>query len=221
MVFPVLRVAFFPVLRFFTKRAVNIENLPKEGPYLIVCKHVGALDGFFLAAVAVPYLDKKIRFIAKVNEWGYVWKTMISSNWARVIEFLPEDRSRCLIDASDALTAGDIVALYPEGYLDELDHSSRPKTGAARLAIWKRVPIVPVGLQYDITVRSHRKVLNQFWRSVWNALKNPHSMVITFGKPFELTEYYGKEMNEDVLRSATEKIMGEIEALTHVNNINK
>lgn len=208
-------------MRFFMKRTVGLENLPKKGPFIIACKHIGSLDGFFLGAAVVPYLNRKIHFIASTKRWGYIWETLIAKKWGGVIQFFPEDRRRCLDEAREYLENGEIVGLFPEGYLYEYKRDNRGKTGTARLALWTKVPIIPVGLTYDITVENRVPVLYQFWKAVRNALKNPHSMVFTFGKPFELTEYYDKDITEDVLRESTEKIISKIEALTDVHNINK
>lgn len=220
-IYPIARVIFFPILRFFTKRTVGIENLPKKGPFIIACKHIGSLDGFFLGAVVVPHLNRKVHFIASVKRWGYIWETLIAQKWAGVIQLFSEDRGRCLVDSRKYLENGEILGLFPEGYLDEYKRNSRGKTGAARLALWTKVPIIPVGLKYDITVENRVPVLYQFWKAVRNAFKNPHSMVFTFGKPFELTEYYDKDITENVLRESTKKIINKIEALTDVHNINK
>jgi len=219
-VYPVLQAIFFPMMWFFIKRTVGLENLPKKGPYIIACKHISSLDGFFLATVIIPYVNKKVRFIASVKRWGYIWETLVAKKWAGVIQFFIEDRRKCLTDARTYLENGEIIGLFPEGYLSEYERNSKGKTGAARLALWTRVPIVPVGFNCGITVKNHVPVLYQFWKAVRNGLKNPHSLEMNFGKPFECTEFYDQEITEEVLHRATDKIINEIEALTHVNNIN-
>jgi len=220
MVYPITRLTFFPFLRLFIKKITGLENVPKKGPYIIVCKHLGALDGFFLAAVIIPHLKIKVNFVASVKRWGYIWEKLVAQKWAAVIQFYANDPGRCLADSRRYLENGQVIGLFPEGYLYDYKRNSRAKTGAARLALWTKVPIVPVGFNYDITVKNHVPVLYQFWKAVRNVFKNPHSLEINFGMPFELNEFYNKEITKDVLLDATQVIMDKIATLTKVNNIN-
>lgn len=203
------------------KRTWGFRNLPKKGPFIIASKHIGSLDGFFIIAAITSKLNKKLHFIASIKPWGRIWKYHIAQKWGGAIHFDKNNRAQCLVEAREYLEKGEIVGLFPEGYLDEYAVNHKPRTGAARLALWTKVPIVPVGLKYKITVENDVPVLYQFWKSVINSFKNPHSLVINFGKPFELSEYYEKEITKEILVEATDKIINKIEALTNIKNINK
>ena len=220
MVYPITRTIFFPLLRFFIKKTTGLENVPLKGPYIIACKHVGALDGFFLASVVIPRIDQKIHFLASVMKWGWFWEKVVAEQWAGSVTFDKEDRDRCLNTALEYLKKGEVVGIFPEGYLHEYERDHKAKTGAARLALWAKVPIVPVGLIYDITVRNDLPVLYQYRKAIKNALFNPNSLEINIGQPFELKEYYDQEMTGELLHKATDDIMDRIEELTKIENIN-
>ena len=220
MVYPITRTIFFPLLRFFIKKTAGLKNVPLKGPYIITCKHVGALDGFFLAAVIIPWINQKIHFVSNIAKWGWFWEKIVAEQWAGSIPFYKDNRQRCLEIALSYLKKGEIIGIFPEGYLHEYERNHTAKTGAARLALWAKVPIVPVGLVYDITVRNDLPVLYQYRKAIKNALLNPHSLEIHIGQPFEIKEYYNKEITRELLREATNTIMDKIEALTKVDNIN-
>lgn len=221
MVYPILRTFFFPLLRFFIKKTVGLENLPSKGPFIMACKHIGALDGFFLASVVVPRLNQKVHFIASIMKWGWLWEKVIAEQWAGCIPFDKNNRQLCLEMALRYLKKGEIVVIFPEGYLHEYKRTRKTKTGVARLALWAKVPVIPVGLVYNITVRSDLPVLYQTRKAIINTILNPHSLEIHIGQPFELKQYYNKEITKELLREATNTIMDKIKGLTKIDNINQ
>jgi len=221
MVYPITQAIFFPLLRFFIRKTVGLENIPLKGPYIIACKHIGALDGFFLASIIIPKVNQKIHFVGSVKKWGWFWEKVVAEQWAGSITFNKDNRKRCLGTALDYLKKGEIVGIFPEGYLHEYERNHTAKTGAARLALWTKVPIVPVGLVYDITVRNDLPVLYQYSKAIKNALFNPNSLEIHIGQPFEVKEYYNKKITSELLHEVTGNIMNKIKRLTKVDNINK
>lgn len=221
MVYPVTRKTLFPILRSFINRISGLENLPKKGPYIIVGKHVSALDGYLLAAALIPYLNQKIHFIANTRKWGWLWEKVVAQGWGGSIPFDTTNRSRCLSLAAKLLEDRKIVGIFPEGYLREYGRREyQARTGIARLAIATRTPIVPVGLKYDITVKNDLPVLYQYGKSIKNIIINKDSLELNIGRPFNLEMYYNKEVTKELLRKATDEVMSKIEDLSEVKNIN-
>lgn len=211
-----------PVIRFFIKKTTGLENLPKKGPYIIACKHLATLDGAFIAAVIIPYLNQKVYFIANIAKWGWFWENVVGVRWAANIPFDRDNPRLCLEIATDYLLKGKIVGIFPEGVIQEYDGKKRrAKTGTARLAIRTHVPIVPIGMSHDISVPSDLPGQIRIFRrrqAIKNILMNPHSMEINIGEPFTLSAYYDKEITQDMLEQATNEIMDKIDRLTKVNN---
>jgi len=220
MVFPISRYTWFPMIRHFVKKTYGLENLPKSGPYLIACKHVGSLDGVFIAVVIIPKINRKIHFIANIAPWGWLWEKVVAQWWHGGIPFLKENPRQCLDLGIEFLKKGEIVGIFPEGPFENFDKKHRrAKTGVARLAIWSQVPIVPVGLKYRLSQDSTFDKLRNRWHMIAHALKHPRSIEIYIGQPFELTEYYNQEIDKEILITATNKVMNKIEALTKVDKI--
>jgi 1-acyl-sn-glycerol-3-phosphate acyltransferase len=224
MVYPIARLTLLPLIRFFIKKTVGLENLPTKGPYIVACKHVATLDGAFIASVIIPYLNQKVHFITNIAKWGWYWEKIVAEQWAGNIPFDPRNPRLCLELAYDYLQRGKIVGIFPEGVIEEYDPTKRrAKTGAARLAIKARVSIIPIGLKHDISVPSdlagHTIILRRR-QAIKNVLLNPHSMEINIGEPFELKKYYNKDITGELLRQATDEVMDKIDDLSHISNIN-
>lgn len=218
MVYPISRYILFPVIHFFIKKTVGIENIPKAGPFIIACKHLASLDGMFLGVEIIPRINRKVHFVANVAKWGWFWEKVVAEKWHGCIPYYKENPKICLDIAIDFLRKGEVVGIFPEGFLqDRGDNQHKAKTGTARMAISAQVPIVPVGLMHDISVRSDLPVLARRRQTIKNIFLNPHSLEIHIGQPFEIKEYYNKEINKEMLVEATNKIMDRIEKLTKVN----
>jgi len=220
MVYPFARLTLLPFIRFFIKKTIGFENIPDKGPYIIACKHLGPLDGTFIAATIIPKVNKRLHFIANIAKWGWFWEKVVAEWWAGNIPYYKENPRACLEIARAYLREGKIVGVFPEGVVQEYDPSKRrAKTGAARLALWTRVPIVPVGLVHDITIRTDMPKIHRRRQVIKNILLNPHSLEIHIGKSFELREFYNKDMTKEVLIQATDIIMDKIDNLTYINGV--
>ncbi|MDD5040593.1 MAG: lysophospholipid acyltransferase family protein [Patescibacteria group bacterium] len=218
MVYPIAKRTLFPFVRFFIRKTVGLENVPLKGPYIIACKHMGPMDGVFIAAVIIPRIDDKIFFVSNVAKWGWFWEKIVAERWAGSIPFYRENPKICLDIAQDYLRKGKVVGIFPEGLLQEFSAAKHhAKTGVARLALWSRVPIVPVGLVHDISVRADLPRLLRRRQVIKNVLLNPHSMEIHIGKPFELNQFYGKKVDRELLYGATDYIMAQIDNLTSIH----
>ena len=217
MIYPLMRHTLFPMVRFFSKKTVGFENLPKKGPYILACKHLAALDGIFIGAVLVPYLNKKIHFISNVAKWGWIWDKLIAEKLFGCIPYYKENPKPCLEIAYEQLQQGEIVGIFPEGLMQDYNPKKlRAKTGTARLAIKSKAQIVPIGISHRLSIKSRYKMLPQRRQTIKNSWLNPNSMVIHIGKPFNLSQYYGKDINKEILIEATDIVMDRIDVLTEI-----
>jgi 1-acyl-sn-glycerol-3-phosphate acyltransferase len=119
-------------------RIVDGDKLPRKGPVIIACNHVGIADGPLLAIFAprpVHALTKREMFKGVMNRF------LLSSGQIPLDRFHPDPLAvkRCL----RVLRAGNVVGIFPEGSrgAGEFD---RFHTGAAYLAMVTGAPIVPV-----------------------------------------------------------------------------
>ena len=100
------------------------------------------------------------------------------------------------------LTQGKIIGIYPEGTRTLDGKLQRGKTGAARLALAAKVPIVPVGLIGTFEILPKGKNIPKLKRAIVN-----------IGKPIYFDKYYGKENDKKTIRLVTTKVMKEIAKL--------
>lgn len=131
---------FSPLLFHLDVRGA--EGIPAQGSCILTANHVNVLDVFPLQ-LAVP---RPIFFMAKAELHRNRWLDML----LRRLGSFPVERGhrdRWALDYAQHLLAKDrVLGMFPEGTRTH-GYGLRPaKTGAARLAISSRVPIIPVGI---------------------------------------------------------------------------
>lgn len=141
------RPAFFPYARFDIS---GVENIPDEGPAIIVANHRSYFDPVAVG-LTVMQSGRPLRFLGKKE----VFDAPVVGPLARAMGGIRVDRGShsaadSLREAARALQAGDIVAVMPQGTIPRgsafFDPVLKGKSGAARLAASTRAPVVPIGL---------------------------------------------------------------------------
>ena len=179
------------------------EHIPSSGPAIVVANHRSYFDVAAMA-VMVARTGRTIRFLGKKE----VFDAPVIGQIAAAMGGIRVDRAsgsdEPLRAAAEALTAGDMVALMPQGTIPRghafFDPKLQGRWGAARLAALTDAPVIPVGLWGTERVwpRSARvpNVLN---------VMSPPSIMVRVGKQVGL-----KHADPDV---DTKKIMKAIMAL--------
>jgi 1-acyl-sn-glycerol-3-phosphate acyltransferase len=135
--------ARFLLLFVGSLRVSGRENVPPEGPYLLVINHMSMADPP-LVMLALPAV--KIRFFA-----GEKWERhalispLLRAGGAVFIRRGELDR-QALRNALHELEKGSIFGLSPEGTRSRVGALIRAREGAAYLATRSRVPLLPVGV---------------------------------------------------------------------------
>jgi 1-acyl-sn-glycerol-3-phosphate acyltransferase len=185
----------------------GLENLPKTGGFIAAANHVTDYD-------ALTFTDflfvngYKPRVLAKRP----LFKIPVVGNLMRSTGMIPVDRGTSkaadsLDAAAELLMQGEVIGIFPEGSLTrDPDHwPMEGKTGAARLALATKVPVIPVGQwgAIDVLARYHKMP------------KLGKRKLIRFivGKPVDLSDLYDKPVTSEVLTEATKRIMDAISAL--------
>ena len=133
---------FLFVKLFYRVKTVGRENLPESGSFLVVANHVSYVDALVLGVA----MRGDVRFLM----WRFFYERAIVG-WVcrlfRSIPIEPEGSSsgiRGSLDAAiEALNAGDVVGLFPEGSMTRTGHVHAFKRGFEIIARRAGVPIVP------------------------------------------------------------------------------
>ena len=120
-------------------------NVPRTGGAVMAINHVGYLD-FTFAGLAARKHGRLVRFMAKKE----VFDHPVSGPLMRGMHHIPVDRYGAVGDsyhvAVAALSAGDIVGVFPEATISTSYELKDFKTGAARMAMEAGVPLLPTVL---------------------------------------------------------------------------
>ena len=185
-----LRTFILPLVRFFFPFKYYGDKKVANGACLYVSNHYRMIDPMYI----LPTTKEGVHFIAKAESKKMpVFGAVISA--AKTI-FVGRDGTdaRAIMDALKCLKSGEKVAIYPEGTRNKTDQPFLPfKSGSALLAIRAQVPIVPMVVYGK----------SRFWRRT----------DIIIGESFELSEYYGMKLTEELLKEADEKILAAMQGL--------
>jgi 1-acyl-sn-glycerol-3-phosphate acyltransferase len=152
------------VMRFITWVLVNTlyrvrvdgtQNIPEEGAVLLVCNHVSFMDALLLMA----NLRRPARFVMyykifNIPLLSFVFRT------AKAIPIAGYKEDPALLEKAydaidEALAAGEVVCLFPEGALTCDGQLATFRTGVEKILARRPVPVVPMALR-------------GLWGSVWS-----------------------------------------------------
>jgi 1-acyl-sn-glycerol-3-phosphate acyltransferase len=127
-------------------RATGLENVPDDGPALIVCNHVSYVD----ALVVGGALYRPVRFVM----WYRIFDIPLLRFLFRTARAIPiasasEDPEllSAAFDRIDAeLAAGNLVCIFPEGEITHDGHMTAFRRGVEKILARRPVPVVPVAL---------------------------------------------------------------------------
>lgn len=197
-----------PVLRLFTRQDWRgAEHLPERGGFVVAANHLSYVDPFTFAHFLVDN-GHPPHYLAKEA----VFRIPVIGRVIRAADQIPVYReSRHAGDAFraavEAVHLGACVAILPEGTLTR-DPGIWPmtgKTGAARVALQTRCPLVPVA-QWG-----PQQILAPYG-------KLPHllprkTMHVWAGPAIDLSDLYGRPIDAAVLHEATARVMAAITGL--------
>ncbi|MFC7220926.1 lysophospholipid acyltransferase family protein [Streptomyces polyrhachis] len=195
-----------PFVVLFKRDWRGTEHVPADGGFITVVNHNSYLDPFSYAHFQYN-TGRPPRFLAKAAVFrkgfvGYMLRRMGQIPVYRE----STDAANAFRAAVAAIEAGECVAFYPEGTLTR-DPGQWPmvgKTGAARVALLTRAPVVPVAQWGANEALPPYGRLSLFPRKTLRVLAGP---------PVDLSAYYGKEPTPAVLKEVTTLLMDAVTAL--------
>lgn len=136
-------------------RADGLQNIPEQGPALLVCNHVSFVDPLLLMA----NLRRPARFVMYYRIFNIPLLRFLFET-ARAIPIAGQKEDPAVLqqayDAVDAALAdGELVCIFPEGALTQDGEIATFRPGVEKILARRPVPVVPMALR-------------GLWGSIWS-----------------------------------------------------
>jgi 1-acyl-sn-glycerol-3-phosphate acyltransferase len=174
-------------------------SMPSGQGAVLVCNHTSSVDPFFIQALTTRKTHWMVaREFCEHPALRWFLKTC---------EVIPVSRGGIDTAATRAAiriaAEGGIIGMLPEGKINMTDRLLLPaRPGAALVALKARVPMIPCYIQgapYD--------------RVPWSPLFMTARVRIHFGQPLDLSEFFDREQDLDVVAEVLRRAMKAIAAL--------
>jgi 1-acyl-sn-glycerol-3-phosphate acyltransferase len=146
----------------------GVDHIPDQGSAVLICNHASFVDALIITAAC----HRPIRFVIdhRIFRWpilSFIFKA------GRAIPIAPERedaalKAKAFDDVSQALAAGELVCIFPEGNVTSNGEITPFRPGIAQIIARNPVPVIPMalsGLWGSIFSRMHGKVLSQPWKA--------------------------------------------------------
>jgi 1-acyl-sn-glycerol-3-phosphate acyltransferase len=194
-VYFVIGLVSWPFVRgLYRLRPQGLEYLP-QGGFVLAANHVSNVDPWALGIPLWP--RRQLRFMAKAELFNpLLWPIVRGSGAFKVRR--GEGDLDAMRTAMRLAREGEIVVMFPEGTRQQKGlrkrHVARAHSGAARIALGARVPLVPAAIAGT------------------DRLLRLGPLRIAYGPPVDLSELDGLE-RKVAAEEATERLMARIEEL--------
>jgi 1-acyl-sn-glycerol-3-phosphate acyltransferase len=151
-----------------------------RGPVLIVCNHLSWLD------ILCIHAARHVRFVAKsgVRQWPVIGSLSTAAGTLYIERERPRDAMRVVHHMTEALRAGDVVAVFPEGTTSD-GHGLLPfHANLLQAALSAGAPVQPAALRFADAATGENNSAPRYvgddlmLASVWNTLRAPPLLAI-------------------------------------------
>lgn len=161
------------------------ENIPESGRYVLCANHLSLYDPVVIAT----QIKRQVHYMAKIE----LYKNPLLRWLMLKLGTIPVDRDNVSMNtmrqAMGVLKNDEILGIFPEGTRVKGERI-KPMDGFVVFALKTKSPILPVHLIGDFKFRG--------------------KVDVVFGKPIDLSEYYGKKLKAEEISKISEKIMDNI-----------
>ncbi len=152
----------------------NLDRIPEDGPAVLVCNHVSYVDGLLIAGS----VRRPIRFVIfepiyRLPVLHFIFRTgkaiPITSE-----RFDPEVYHRAFQEIDAALSAGELICIFPEGRLTGDGEIDRFRPGIEKIVRRHPVPVIPLalrGLWGSFFSREGGAAMKRPFRRIWSRIE--------------------------------------------------
>lgn len=182
---------------------VGLEQIPREGPLILVSNHLNAID----PTLVLGFIPRRLSWMAKQE----LFENPFSGTLATLYESFPVRRFEAdlgaLRMAMQLLQKGRVIGIFPEGTRSPNGRMQKALPGAAMIALRSGVPVLPVGISGTEPVKLPYLFFHPFPRP---------NIRIVFGEPFELSQT--KRVTSEAVNEGTAILIEKISALLPERN---
>jgi 1-acyl-sn-glycerol-3-phosphate acyltransferase len=183
---------FFKV--FYGLEVFGLENIPKEGGFIMAANHASYFDPPVLGGVST----RRVRFMAREG----LFKIPLFGTFIKLFSF-PVRRNKpqpsAIKEAVRSLRRGELIVMFPEGGRSVDGSLLGAKRGLGVIAAMSRVPVVPA------FIKGTEKAL-----PVGARFPRPSKIAVIFGAPLVM---HKEETEKQFQERLTRDIVKEIENL--------
>lgn len=151
----------------YSPNYIGFENIPEEGPAILISNHVSYVDG--------PIVDagckRKVRYLIDQDIFNLPGvKYLMTLNGSIPIAYNRKSVEAAFDKISEGLQAGDLICIFPEGFLTFTGSLGRFRPGIEWITKRDQVPVVPIaisGLWGSIFSRKYMKSPLRWWPRRW------------------------------------------------------
>jgi 1-acyl-sn-glycerol-3-phosphate acyltransferase len=180
----------------------NLDVAP--GAKIIAGNHPNATDGFYLFFI----FNEQLHFFAQDDLFDipFVGWLFTHSGQIRVI---PDQKKLAMEQAIKYLEQDKVVAIFPEARLNPDGQPTKSHTGAVRLAVATRAPIIPIGFYVPPKNLHHISRMKKGEVSQGHWQTHGHCYV-HIGSPWQIGEDVVQPAEQADMRGVTEQLMDKI-----------
>ncbi len=153
--------------------ARGIDKLPAAGPVVLVANHVTFVDGLIVSAA----MKRHVRFVMDHN-YAHLPIIRYVVDKGGIIPIAPRRESEQVLQQAfdtiaEALEAGEVVCIFPEGKLTGDGEMNDFRAGIERIIARSPVPVLPMGLRGlwgSVFSRDRSKVAGVLPKRFWSRI---------------------------------------------------
>lgn len=175
-------------------RVSGLENIPEEGPVMIVSNHVSFVDPLILGGM----IRRPVRFVMyhKIYEipvLKFIFKTGKAIPIAGRSE-APDVLERAYVRMREVLDEGDVLGIFPEGGITQDGEIQPFKPGVERMIAEKPVTVVPIALcnLWGSMFSRRDPVHKRYPRKLWSVIE------MRVGQPLPAAEVTAERLQSEV-----------------------